>query len=194
MWRRQATLFLILALTSVLLSTGCAILTRKSTQRIPVTSSPVGAAVIINGIEKGRTPLMIELDRILKGPVIRIESPGYNPVEIRVRRKISGETILGSFLLGLAPGIVPALLLLGSDHAEADPSDEHVILSAYFKSAAVLGGVLALTDFGSGKEYMLTPKNLNVTLTRADGPPRVDTMNIDAGDFRNVKWIRVRRD
>jgi len=33
-----------------------------------------------------------------------------------------------------------------------------------------------------------------VTLTRADGPPRVDTMNIDADDFRNVKWIRVRRD
>lgn len=194
MWRRKATRFLILALTSILFSPGCAILTRKSTQRIPVTSSPVGAAVIINGIEKGVTPLMIELDRILKGPVIRIESPGYNPVEIRVRRKISGETILGSFLLGLAPGIVPALLFLGSDHAEADPSDEHVILSAYFKSAVVLGGVFALTDFGSGKEYMLTPKNLNVTLTRAAGPPRVDTMNIDAEDFRNVKWIRVRRD
>ena len=194
MWRGNAARFFVLALTSVLLSPGCATLAGKSTQKIPVTSSPAGAAVIINGIGKGVTPLMIKLDRMLKGPVIRIESPGYNPVEIRVRRKISGETIPGSFLLGLAPGIVPALLLLGSDHARIDPTDEPAILSAYLKSAAVLGGLFVSLDLGGGKGYTLTPENLMVTLTKADGAPGVDTVLLDAGDLQNVKWIRVHRD
>ncbi len=193
MRRKNVARLLFLALASVLLAPRCATLTRKYTQRIPVTSSPVGAAVIVNGIEQGVTPLVLKLDRILKGPIIRIEAPGYNPVEIRPRRRISADSILGSFLLGLVPGIVPALLLLGSDHAKSDPTDEPAILSAYFKSAAVLGGLFALTDIG-GRGYTLTPKNLTVTLTRADGTPRVEAMLVDADDFRNIKWIRVHRD
>lgn len=193
MWRGNAARFFVLALASVLLSPGCATLAVKSTQKIPVTSSPAGAAVIINGIGKGVTPLMIKLDRMLKGPVIRIESPGYNPVEIRVRRKISGETIPGSLLLGLAPGVVPALLLLGSDHARIDPSDEPAILSAYLKSAAVLGVLFVSLDLGGGKGYTLTPENLMVTLTKADGTPEVNTVLLDADDLRNVNWIRVHR-
>jgi hypothetical protein len=150
----------------------------------------VGAAVIINGIKKGVTPLMIELDRVLKGEVIRIESPGYNPVEIRPRRRISGDTIPGNFLLGLVPGIVPAIGLLG---LVDDASEKDKILSTWMLSAVALGGLFTLIDIG-GNGYTLTPKNLNVTLTRADGPPRVNTMVIDADDFQNVKWIRVRRD
>jgi len=194
MWRGDAARFFILALMSVLLSPGCATLTRSRQQIVFVTSSPLGAAVTINGIEKGVTPLMMKLDRTLRRPVIRIESPGYNPVEIRVRRKISGETIPGSLLLGLAPGIVPALLLLDSDHARIDSSDEPAILSAYLKSAAVLGVLFVSIDLGGGKGYTLTPENLMVTLTKADGTPEVNAVLLDADDLRNVNWIRVHRD
>jgi hypothetical protein len=191
MLKREAARFLILTLMSVLFFPGCATLTRKSAQRIPVTSSPVGASVIVNGIERGAAPLSISFDRRQKY-VIRIESPGYNPFEIRLRSKISGETILGSFLLGFVPGIVPALGWLGSSHTKTDPSNEaRTILSIYITSAMVLGGLFALIDMGN-KGYTLTPMNLNVRLTKANGPPRVDTMLIDADDFRNVKWIRVR--
>ena len=186
--------FLLLTLTSALLAPNCATLTRRSAQRIPVTSSPIGAAVIVNGVEQGVTPIEIKLARKQKGQVIRIESPGYNPFEIRPQRKLSGETILGSILLGLVPGMVPALVWLGSSHTKTDPAEENTILSTYFKSAAVLGGLFALTDFGGGKGYTQTPKNLTVRLTKADGTPRVDTMLVDADDFKNVKWIRVHRD
>lgn len=182
-----------LILFNILLSPNCATLTRKSEQRIPVTSTPVGAAVAVNGVQQGVTPLEIRLARKQKGQVIRIESPGYNPVEIRPRRKISADSILGSFLLGLAPGLAPAIFWLGSSHTKTDPSEEDRILSIYIKSAAVLGGLFALTDIG-GKGYTLTPKNLTVTLTKADGTPRIDTMLIDADELQNVKWIRVRRD
>jgi len=157
-----------------------------------VTSFPAGAAVIINGMAIGVTPLAIRLPRWEKGHVIRIESRGYNPVEIRLQRKFSADLIPGNFLLGLVPGILPALAWLGSSHTR--PSEEKTILSIYFKSAAVLGGIFALTDIGSGKAYTATPENLTATLTKADGRPRVDTMIIDADDFLNVKWIRVHRD
>jgi hypothetical protein len=33
-----------------------------------------------------------------------------------------------------------------------------------------------------------------VKLTRAVGPPRVDTMFIEAKEFKAVKWIRVHGD
>jgi len=32
-----------------------------------------------------------------------------------------------------------------------------------------------------------------VTLTKADGPPRVETILVNAEDFQNIKWIRVHR-
>jgi len=189
MRRKNAAFLFILTLACVLLVPSCAVLTRTSEQGIPVTSFPAGAAVIVNGIWQGRTPLAIKFTRWEKGHVVRIESPGYNPVEIRLRREVSADTILGSFLLGLVPGIAPALAYLGSPHTT--PSEEKTIPSIYFGSAAVLGGLFALMDLGSGQEYTLTPKNLTVTLTKADGTPRVDTVLIDADDLRNVKWIRV---
>jgi len=191
MRRKNAAFLFILTLACVLLVPSCAVLTRTSEQGIPVTSFPAGAAVIVNGIWQGRTPLAIKFTRWEKGHVVRIESPGYNPVEIRLRREVSADTILGSFLLGLVPGIAPALAGLGLSHTRSDPSAEKMILSIYFGSAAVLGGLFALMDLGSGQEYTLTPKNLTVTLTKADGTPRVDTVLIDADDLRNVKWIRV---
>lgn len=186
MWRKNAAPLLLLTITSVLLSPGCATLTRKSTQRIPVTSAPVGATVIVNGVEKGVTPLTITLARKLKGQVIRIESPGYDPVEIRPQRKLSGIPVLGNFLLGVYPGFLAALLV-GLDDNTMGPL-------VWGLSAAAFGAGFTAIDISDGRGYGLRPTDLTVTLTKANGTPRVDTMLIDAEDFRNVKWIRVRRD
>ena len=51
---------------------------------------------------------------------------------------------------------------------------------------------MPLIDLAFGKTYNLDSKELTVTLTKADGPPRVNTMLVD--DFQNVTWIRVHRD
>lgn len=48
---------------AVLLLSGCAAIFRGTTQLIPITSSPVGAEVIVNGELVGRTPLEVELGR-----------------------------------------------------------------------------------------------------------------------------------
>jgi len=175
-----------LILFSVLLAPNCATLTRQKTQGIPVTSSPAGATVIVNGIEQGVTPLEVRLARKRKGQLIRIESPGYNSIEIRLMRRVSGLPFLGNLLLGLIPGALPA----GAWSMAYDGEGAGVI---WIVSAVVFGQLLMAADSrGAGCE--LVPKELVVTLTKVDGTPRVDTMRIDADELQNVKWIRVRRD
>ena len=194
MWKKNTALLLILSLASALLSPGCATLTRSKMQRIPVTSSPAGATVIVNGVEKGATPLEIRLPRKGKGQVIRIESPGYNPVEISVERKFSTAMLLGDVALGAALGfgvvvLVGAYSSSGNNVDFWDGWDETARISIPAGMVAV-----PLIDWAFGKTYNLDPKELTVMLTKADGPPRVDTMFIDAEDFQNIKWIRVHRD
>ncbi len=54
--------------------------------------------------------------------------------------------------------------------------------------------ILLLIDLIPHEGRILRSKELLVTLTKAEGSPRVDTMRINADDFRKIKWIRVRRD
>ncbi len=51
------------------------------------------------------TPLALGLAKSGNGRVIRIESPGYHPVEIRMAKKTSGGPVLGNLLFGLLPGL-----------------------------------------------------------------------------------------
>ena len=187
MKQKANCIFLLLTFTSVLLSPNCAMLTRRSTQRIPVTSSPIGAAVIVNGVEQGVTPIEIKLARKQKGQVIRLESPGYNPFEIRLMKKTWGGAFFGNILLGLLPGVVPAGVYSLSNDGEGGG----VI---WILSAAGFGAIFTMFDSLSGAANTIEPKELTVTLTKADGTPRVDTMLVDADDFQNIKWIRVHRD
>ena len=180
-----------LILSSILFTPDCATITRRSKQRIPVTSDPVGATVIVNGIQQGVTPLEIRLARKEKAQVIRIESPGYNPIEIRPKRKMSGGPIAGNVLIGLIPGAVPAVLYnLKHDDEEGDGTRTMLI---WVLAAAACGAALTAIDSG-GSGYELNPRDLTVTLSKADATLRVDTMVLDPDDFRNIKWIRVHRD
>jgi hypothetical protein len=189
---RANRFILFLTLTSVLSASNCATLTRKRTQRIPVTSSPVGAAVIVNGQQQGVTPLEIQLVRKKKGQVIRIESPGYNPVEIRPQRKMSVGPVIGNFFLGLIPGFGVTYIYAGARDINFEVTETYL---AWLLSTAAIGGLFTLIDSSySGKGYMLKPEELTVTLKEADGTPRVDTILIDADDFYNIKWIRIHRD
>lgn len=191
MWHIRSVLFMIIA--SVLLAPNCAMLTRKSNQRIPVTSSPAGAKVIINGVEHGVTPLEIRLPRNGKHQVIRIESPGYNPLEISVERKVSTVMLLGDVAMGAAIGLGVSFFFTAVDILELDPSESKSEKAFWYgASAAVLA--LTLIDTGSGRIYSLKPRDLTVRLTKADGTPHVDTVFVDADGIQDIKWIRVYRD
>ena len=187
MWRKNAARFLILTLMSVLLTPNCATLLRKRTQRIPVTSAPAGATVIVNGFEQGVTPLVIRLARKQRGQVIRIESPGYNPFEIRMKRRVSSISSVDVICGGLLGLYMAGIYCLAHD----ETADETTVILTMIPATI---GSFILIDKATGAGYDLDPYNLTVTLTKADGTPRVDTLLDDADDFRNVKWIRVHRD
>jgi hypothetical protein len=156
-----------------------------SEQRVPVTSVPPGAAVIVNGIPQGVTPLGLDLTRRHKAPVIRIESPGYDPVEIRVVKKVSGLPFLFNILAGFAPAIVPAARHSLDHHGEGF----FLIWSLW---AVAFGAGLTVFDTVTGTINEFDRKEIVVTLKKADGPTRVETILMAAEDFRNIKWLRIR--
>ena len=179
--------FLFLTLMTILLSPNCATLIRKWTQEIPVTSFAAGATVSVNGIQRGSTPVEIKLARRKRGQVIRIESPGYNPVEIRVKRGATTTNFLTDALLGAVVGGMIAF----SEATFTNYDDFWTHLAIYAPASAA---VRVLFDLIPSKGHASNPQDLIVTLTKADGTPRVDTIIVDAEDFQNIKWIRVHRD
>lgn len=185
---------IILTLMSVLLAPNCATLTQKRTQSIPVTSSPVGATVSVNGVQKGVTPLEISLTRGIKDQIIRIEYPDYNPLEIRPKHKLSNKHVIYNALIAVACA-VPTLLIWTHGREEEDP---WAGFKAIFVGPSLVGGgyllLFEVIDITTNKGYEFKPRELTVTLTKADGTPRVDTIYMDADDLRNIKWIRVHRD
>ncbi len=187
MWRRKAAFLFILTLTSGLLSPGCATLTRGRARRIPVTSYPPGAKVIVNGRLQGETPLTFRPVRGRKGQVIRIECAGYDPVEIRLIKKTSGGYFFGNLLLGLIPAMVPAT-------AQSLAHEGEGVLPIWVLSAAAFGALFTLADSSSGAINEFEPREITVALKKTGGLSRVDTVLVDADDFRNIKWIRVRGD
>jgi hypothetical protein len=179
--RRRTALAVLVALGSVL-SSGCGSMTSHM-QRVPVTSVPAGASVIVNGKPKGETPVMIWLDRKDKDHVVRIEYPGYDPVEIRPTNVTSAGSIIGNFVMGAALALPIAMYQSIAEH------DDHL-----FTMAAGFGLLFTLVDIGLKYGSVLRPKELSVTLTKANGEPRVRVLLIDAEAMRDITWIRVRRD
>jgi len=174
-------------LFSILLSPNCATLTQKRTQKIPVTSSPAGAEVSVNGVRKGVTPLQVKVPRFRTGQVIRIESPGYNPMEIRIRRT-GASLLVGDVLLGGAAGVMIGWRIFETFDETGDYG------TVVWTTIAATICSFFLIDMATGAGFDLNPSDLTVTLTKVDGTPRVDKMLVAAEDFRNIKWIRVRRD
>ena len=60
-------------------------------------------------------------------------------------------------------------------------------------AAAGFARLFEFLDLNSKKGHEFRPMELSVTLTKVEGTLRVDTILVDAGDFRNLKWIRIHR-
>ena len=81
------TIFL-LVFGLVLMGVGCATIIHGTHQNIAVNSSPSGAKVIVWGVEKGKTPTIINLPRGESGNLIlRFEKEGYEPVEVMLKKE-----------------------------------------------------------------------------------------------------------
>ena len=188
--KRKTRIIFALMVMNVFLFQSCMTIMRGTSQKIPVTSNPSGAKIIVDGEEIGYAPLNLKLTR-KTGHIIRIEKEGYNPFEIQVTRKTpllpSVLSVWGNHFLGGVIGALLAKALLGKK-ATAGESEGMVI-------GVLLGwGGAIIVDYISGANYGLSPKQLIVKMLKKEEKSKSNIILIDAEHFQNIKWIRIKCD
>jgi hypothetical protein len=183
--KNKWSLYLLAALAGIWLLPACATFFQSDKQAVRVTSAPVSATVSVNGKRQGSAPTVVWLARTKRKQVIRLESPGYNTLEVRINRR---------------PNALPYVLDAGLGFAVSTVYEEAAFLqnetrtSTKWISLTLCVGIPVLIDLASGKANTLSPRTLSVTLTKAEGPPRVETIFVEAEDLQEIERIRVNRD
>ena len=184
--KRKTQIILALIVTSVFFFQNCVTIFKGSSQKIPITSNAQGAKIIVDGEEVGYVPAILKLKK-KKSHVIRIEKQCYNPLEIRITRKTSPAlSILGNIFWGYVGMIPGAFMSLGEIFDGKQGKARKVVIAGLIIGWG--GGILV--DFLSGANFTLSPKELNVTLTKIEGKPNIILIN--AEQFQNIKWIRIK--
>jgi hypothetical protein len=188
----------VVAAACAFLLQGCAIMARRTSQEIPVTSHPGGAKIIVNGKEMGVTPLSLKLAR-KKTHLIRIEKAGYVPLEIKAPSQGSRERpvfIMGNMNWGWMAAMPGAYLAAGG------------LLGMSFglgagKSALETGGLLMLlgmavglvaslaVDSSPGADSSFQFEDFNVTLQKMEDGTNSDVAVMTLEHWQYVKWIRI---
>lgn len=98
----KSVFFISGALASVLLSSGCATVTRGTTEQLTIQSEPSGAAVRLSNGFTGITPATFTVPR--KGDlIVTLSKEGYETTEINVASQLAGAGtagFLGNVLIG----------------------------------------------------------------------------------------------
>ncbi len=96
-------------LVAIVVLSGCATVFLGNIRTIPVSSTPDGAEVYINGQFKGTTPLTLTLNNT-EAVVWNVEmkKAGYKDVTFTLNRNIRGGMVVLDVILGLVPVVVDA--------------------------------------------------------------------------------------
>lgn len=130
------------------LTSGCLTLYGGSRQPIVVNSSPAGAQVFLDDRPVGVTPVEVTVDRGSE-PVFLIRGEGFEPVELRPRRRVDGWIAVDLAVGALAFYATGGALLSGGEGGLTSP----IALLAVLAGAAP-----ALVDFNTGAAYRFTPR------------------------------------
>ena len=177
---------------AVFLLQSCATVVKGTSQKIPVTSAPIGARVLVDGKDMGTTPLTLKLGK-KKPRVIRIEKEGFDPHEIRITRNRSSAlflTHIGNIVAASAIGGLLGLALVDWD-TENETGWQQLFLYPMLGALAV-GSVFYSVDGMSGAPYFLSPEALSVVLSPARETARLEITKIDEARLRDIKWLRIR--
>ncbi len=91
--------------SATLLFCACATLVNDSPQTIPITSTPAGARVVVDGVDRGVTPVKIKLP-VHAGHKITVEAAGYPARTISVESSAGVGYVVADILFGVVPLIV----------------------------------------------------------------------------------------
>lgn len=150
--------FLRIALAiAVMAVAGCATLENGTTQRIPVTSDPPGAGVLLDGRPAGVTPTSITVSRRDREPKIEVVMDGFTPARQRLERREDWMTIFWSAFLG--SGLIPIVGRLTVPNEDAQAGFWHTI------GVFALGVLPGAIDFGSGGAFRFRPDRVDADLS-----------------------------
>ncbi|UCD15015.1 MAG: PEGA domain-containing protein [Candidatus Omnitrophota bacterium] len=108
---------------------GCCSIVKGHFQDIQVNSNPSDAFVTVDGMQV-KTPGILHLDTRKVAYVLKFEKEGYEPVEVRLKRGVSG-WVFGNVIFGLLGGPVGVCIDFGSGAAyKLSPHDIEVALKA----------------------------------------------------------------
>jgi hypothetical protein len=79
---------------------GCGAMFLGSTQEMQISSMPKRATVYVDGHNKGKTPILLELGR-RQNHVIKVKLEGFKTATVKVERYFNGILILDIFLWGI---------------------------------------------------------------------------------------------
>ncbi len=116
---------IVLAAVLVVNAGGCATIVKGSHQDIGITSTPGGAYVKVDGIDKGTTPMVIKMKRS-KTHTVQFDKAGYETFEAAIATKGSG-WIWGNLLIGGVIGLIVDLISGASNNLE--PCSVHAELT-----------------------------------------------------------------
>jgi outer membrane lipoprotein SlyB len=88
----------VLAVAAAALLSGCGSIMHGGSQDIGVSSSPTNAEVSIDGLIKGRTPVIANLSR-KDNHIVKLALPGFAPAELTLTRSVSG-WVWGNLVFG----------------------------------------------------------------------------------------------
>lgn len=97
-------LFSITTILAAAMLGGCASIINGSTQEIAFTSQPSQATITIDGVERGTTPVSVELARGERHTVV-MSLEGYETEEIALEQRVNG-WVWGNILVGGLIGLV----------------------------------------------------------------------------------------
>lgn len=191
--KRKTQIILALLVTCIFLFQNCQTFIIGTSQKIPVTSKPLNAKIIVNGFEQGYTPTFIKLKKKNKNNIIRIEKENYNPFEIQIIRKNAPVvSVMGNVIFGVLGYYMGAVMALPIYLFFAPESDKKIFHICTIGMAVASYAAAIQKDYESGANYSLSPIQLIVTLTKIEEKPQPDLILLDARQFRNIKWIRIR--
>lgn len=124
----KTTTLTALALAALVATSGCATITRGTTQEIAVDSTPQGARVETTGGATYTTPAAIKLQRNISHNLL-FEKAGYEPAKAVVTPSVSGggaAGMAGNLLFG---GIIGGAIDAGSGAMyDLSPTRVHVVM------------------------------------------------------------------
>lgn len=95
---KSKVIALCICLAQVALSSGCATIVNTPHQSVPITSSPQGAKVVVDGSQSYTTPAEVKLERKRDHTLI-FSKEGYEDLTFVIKHGVSG-AVAGNILLG----------------------------------------------------------------------------------------------